>query len=200
MGKTVEQWLSEHATNVSCSESSKYFTIKGYIVRYSDHHSRSVCNINIVRTDKNEYICIGSPHNLMKVLNKPADVKKFIEAYLFALECNSIKKRAKPPKEKERTPKKNVEQKHMKLATEYVALFMSDKYKEPTGCCFGLKDMVSPCFSTKWKSKIANIYGHPKYTNHRFLLYDVTQRMRLLCEPAKQLIWDAFIKKISSTN
>jgi len=200
MGKTVEQWLSEHATNVSCAESSKYFTIRGYVVRYSDHYSKSVCNINIIRPDKNEYVCIGSPHNMMKVLNKPADVKMFIEAYLFALTCNSIKKRSDPPKEKTKTPKKNVEQDHMKLAADYVALLMSDEYKEPTNCHFGLKDIVSTCFTAKWKTRIANIYGHPEYTNRRFLLYDVTQRMRLLCEPAKQLIWDAFIKKISSTN
>ena len=198
MGKTVEQWLSEHATDVSCSESSKYFTIEGYIVRYSDHYSKSICNINIVRADKNEYVCIGSPHKKMKVLNKPADVKMFIEAYLFALVCNSIKKRSKPPKEK--APNKNVKQEHMNVAAEYVALLMSDKYKEPTNLHFGLQDVISTCFNITWRTRIANVYNNSKYKDRRFLLYDVTQRMKLLCEPAKQLIWDAFIKKISSTN
>lgn len=200
MGKTVEQWLSEHATDISCSERSQYFTIKGYVVRYSDHHSKSECNINIVRTNKNEYVCIGTPLNMMKVLNKPADVKKFIEAYLFALICNSVKKRSKPPKKKEKIPKENVKQEHMRLASEYVAFLMSDKYEEPTNCHIELKDIVSTCFTKKWKTRIVNIYGHPKYANRRLLLYDVAQKMQLLCEPAKQLIWHAFIEKISSIN
>ena len=88
----------------------------------------------------------------------------------------------------------------MNVAAEYVALLMSDKYKEPTNLHFGLQDVISTCFNITWRTRIANVYNNSKYKDRRFLLYDVTQRMKLLCEPAKQLIWDAFIKKISSTN
>ena len=77
------KWLRDKSSSYECSEYSSYFQFGKIVIRYSNHLSKSSkYNLDIVKTD-NFYIVHMSEYGLPKIYAKVADVKSFIDHYLF---------------------------------------------------------------------------------------------------------------------
>ena len=77
------KWLRDKSSSYDCSEYSSYFQFGKIIIRYSNHLSKSSkYNLDIVKTD-NFYIVHMAEYGLPKIYAKVADVKSFIDHYLF---------------------------------------------------------------------------------------------------------------------
>lgn len=215
MSQTVLKWLESYSTQVVYSESSTYFTIKGFTVRYSDHHATgSKYNLSITRTSKTDYVCVGSPLKLMQCLHTPKDVKLFIESYLFALACNKCtniakdiaNKPQKAKKEKKKLSKverRNIAHKqHVEEALSYITKMPLECYPVDiaTYTEYDLQKMnrmfSSTCLTKKWLNRIQTFYE--KYPEWGHTLYNVVDKMLLMCEDAKNLIWTTFIKHVEN--
>lgn len=215
MGQTVKQWLDQYSTHTiqSASQASSYFTIEGFTVRYSDHHATSSkYNLSITRTSKTDYVCVGSPLKLMHCLHTPKDVKLFIESYLFALKCNKYKnisqgvtiEASNSKKEKKKLSKKEkrniVHKQHIEEALCYTTKIPLECYPVDI-TTYTESDLIelnrtfdSTSLTKKWSNKIQTFYEeHPEWGH---ALYDVVNKMMLMCEDAKQIIWTTFIKHV----
>ena len=77
------KWLRDKSSSYECSEYSSYFQFGKIVIRYSNHLSKSSkYNLDIVKTDS-FYIVHMSEYGLPKIYAKVADVKSFIDHYLF---------------------------------------------------------------------------------------------------------------------
>lgn len=200
MGQSVESWLKNQATKTIKADKSTYFTIQGFTVRYSDHHSgKSPYNVGIVKTPNKEYICVGAPLGLMIVLNKPKDVKFFIETYIMALKCNHIKERKRKGKEdKHQNAAKDVQKNelHMDIAQSVIEQITDESFNEVMNARVSFKEVTSTSFNAIWQSRIRWAYN--RYPERHFLLLFVLNRIKLLSEPAKLMVWKEFEKKVSN--
>lgn len=84
------KWLLDKAIEVKGeSKHSKYFIIfPGLTIRYSDHISKSDGELVVIHTESNEYIIYIKEFGIPKIFTKVADVKRFIDDFIFIYKCN----------------------------------------------------------------------------------------------------------------